>query len=156
MDQQSTAIIRREREARIFRARLTLTYRIPHLFRMYRRRRRIRAWRRVARVMIAVVKFKRLRFHACTNVLRNTFRLLKNDKILMFRHYVRTIRAVRRLADGIVGFRKNHNLLLRRQWAAMELYVMLTRPELVLSASELRSAPGIRRLDDEISQRVTQ
>jgi hypothetical protein len=149
MDDQSTAIIRHERESRRRRALFVLAYRIPHLYRMFRRRKRVRALRRAAAVMLAVVRFKRGLKVAAARILRATLAAQRADPRSTFRMYVRTLRAITRLSSKKALIRRSHFGLLARQWDAMELYLMLTRPELVLSAAELRGVRGLRRLDDD-------
>mmetsp|Transcript_3189 Transcript_3189/g.9950 ORF Transcript_3189/g.9950 Transcript_3189/m.9950 type:complete len:407 (-) Transcript_3189:40-1260(-) len=154
MDEQSTAIIRREREARRRRAQLVMITRIPHLFRMYRRRKRIKMLRRAAVTVWAWVRFKGMLKYRAARVLRRTLRLVQGDLLIVFRAYVRTIRSVKRLTARKAHFRRDSQHLLQRQWNDMELYMLLTRPELVLSASELRECPRLRRLDQETSANV--
>jgi hypothetical protein len=155
MDEQSTAVIRREREARRRRAELVMVIKVPHLFRMYRRRKRIRMFRRAAVTLLAWVKFKGMRKHRAADVARGALQAVQGDMLIMFRAYVRTIRSVKRLSSRKALFRRAHQVALLKQWTDMELYMMLTRPDLILSATELRTCSRLRKLDDETSEKVS-
>ena len=144
MDANSTAKLREERLRQRQRALTTLAFRVPHLFKMWRRRRRLRRLGLAVMCALAAVRFRSLLRAVMARRVRRFLRVIKKDPVVRLKAYLRTMYTVKRHAVAKFTVRRARAKLMQRQSKALELYLMLTRPHLVMSARELAKHPLAR------------
>lgn len=131
-------------DARHKRAVWLLTKQLPAVFKMYRRRKRLKRLRVLVRVALAAKRFLGLRKRKALAVIVHSLRRLAHDQVFTLRRQLKRVRLMVRLSQGVAHCRRAHRELLRRQWDATEIMLLLRRPDLGLSVAELRSCAAVR------------